>query len=128
MTREELYKEAMEAFKNPDTRLSKNLRMHRERYLLRNKDKLSEKSNKDLDKLKVQPKLQGNYPELSKEQLDKLKVKPKLEGSYPALSEEELDKLKQYSKGGAANSRMKIADYRKGGMVLSTVDRRKNRG
>jgi hypothetical protein len=44
MTREELYKEAMEAFKNPDTRLSKNLRMHRERYLLRNKDKLSEKN------------------------------------------------------------------------------------
>ena len=57
---------------------------------------------KDLDKLKVQPKLQGNYPELSKEQLDKLKVKPKLEGSYPALSEEELDKLKQYSKGGGS--------------------------
>jgi hypothetical protein len=76
----------------------------------------------------VQPKLEGNYPELSEEQLDKLKVKPKLEGSYPALSEEELDKLKQYSKGGAANSRMKIADYRKGGMVLSTVDNRKVRG
>ena len=127
MTREELYKEAMEAFKNPDTRLSKNLKMHRDRYLLRNKDRLTEKNNKDLDKLKVKPKLEGDYPELSKEQLDKLKVKPKLEGSYPTLSEEELDKLKQYSKGGAANSRIKTADYRKGGMVLSTVDNRKNK-
>ena len=37
MTYEELYKQAMEAFKNPETRLSKNLRMHRERYMLKNK-------------------------------------------------------------------------------------------
>ena len=105
MTREELYKEAMEAFKNPDTRLSKNLRMHRERYLLRNKDKLTEKNNKDLDKLKVQPKLEGNYPELSEEQLDKFKEKK--------------------NKGDMVKSRTGPQDFRKGGMVLSTVDNRK---
>ena len=126
MTRKELLAEAMKEWK-AGNKLSKNLTMHRERYMLRNKDKLTEKNNEDLDKLKVQPKLEGNYPELSEEQLDKLKVKPKLEGSYPSLSEEELDKLKQYSKGGAANSRVKTADYRKGGMVLSTVDNRRNK-
>ena len=37
MTYQELYKMAMEAFKDPTTRLSKDLRMHRERYMLRNK-------------------------------------------------------------------------------------------
>ena len=115
MTREELYKEAMKAFKNPDTQLSKNLKIHRERYMLRNKDKLTKKSDKDLDKLKVQPKLKEKYP-----------------GTRIKLSKEQLDKIKQsgdtyYSKGGAANSRVKTIDYRKGGMVLSTVDNRKNK-
>ena len=46
MTREELYKEAMEAFKNSETRLSGNLRMHRERYMLRNKERITNKQNK----------------------------------------------------------------------------------
>ena len=46
MTREELYKEAMETYNNPETRLSKNLRMHRERYMLRNKDRITNKQNK----------------------------------------------------------------------------------
>lgn len=46
MTREELYKEAMEAFKNPETRLSGNLRMHRDRYMLRNKERITNKQNK----------------------------------------------------------------------------------
>ena len=126
MTREELLAEAMKEWK-AGNKLSKNLTMHRERFMLRNKDKITKKANKDLEKLKVQPKLEGGYPELSKEQLDKLKVQPKLEGNYPALSEEDLDKLKQYSKGGVAKSRRKVADYRKGGMVLSKVDNRKNK-
>ena len=127
MTRKELLDEAMKEWE-AGNKLSKNLTVHRERYMARNKDKITEKSKEKLDKLKIQPKIEGNYPELSKEELDKLKIQPKLEGNYPSLSEEELDKLKKYyRKGGVANSRVKTADYRKGGMVLSTVDNRKNK-
>ena len=46
MTREELLQEAMEAYKNPETRLSKNISMHRERYMLRNKKRITNKQNK----------------------------------------------------------------------------------
>ena len=46
MTKEELLQEAMEAYNNPETRLSKNLRMHRERYVLRNRDRITNKQNK----------------------------------------------------------------------------------
>ena len=127
MTRKELLDKAMKEWE-AGNKLSKNLTVHRERYMARNKDKIIEKSNKDLDKLKTQPKIKGNYPELSKEELDKLKIQPKLEGNYPSLSEEELDKLKKYyRKGGLSNSRIKTADYRKGGMVLSTMDNRRNK-
>ena len=42
MTYQELYKMAMEAFKDPTTRLSKNMSMHRDRYMLLNRHLITE--------------------------------------------------------------------------------------
>ena len=39
MDYDELYKAAMEAYKDPETRLSNNLKMHRDRYIMRNRAK-----------------------------------------------------------------------------------------
>ena len=46
MTKDELLQEAMKAYNNPETRLSKNISMHRERYMLRNKNRITNKQNK----------------------------------------------------------------------------------
>ena len=35
----DLYKEAMEAYKNPETRLSSNIKVHRDRYIMRHRAK-----------------------------------------------------------------------------------------
>jgi len=40
----ELYKEAMEAYKDPDTRLSSNIKTHRDRYILRHRGRKAEPS------------------------------------------------------------------------------------
>ena len=39
MDYDELYKAAMEAYKDPETRLSSNLKMHRDRYIMRHRAK-----------------------------------------------------------------------------------------
>ena len=39
MDYDELYKAAMEAYKDRETRLSNNLKMHRDRYIIRNRAK-----------------------------------------------------------------------------------------
>ena len=57
MTYQELYKMAMEAFKDPTTRLSKDLRMHRERYMLRNKHLITKKTKAQKKAQELQKKI-----------------------------------------------------------------------
>ena len=121
MTREELLAEAMKEWK-AGNRLSKNLTMHRERYMMRNKDKLNNVKTKPVNKI---PK--GESLDMTKEQLDKVKTKPV--NKIPEGNLEEVpDRFKRkLSKGGVTKSRTGPQDFRKGGMVLSTVDNRKNK-
>jgi len=97
MTREELLAEAMKEWK-AGNRLSKNLTIHRERYMMRNKDKLNTVKTKPVNKIP-----EGKLEEVP----DRFKRK--------------------LSKGGVIKSRTGPQDFRKGGMVLSTVDNRKNK-
>lgn len=39
MDYDELYRAAMEAYKDPETRLSNNLKIHRDRYIMRHRAK-----------------------------------------------------------------------------------------
>ena len=44
MDYDELYKAAMEAYKDPETRLSSNLKTHRDRYIMRHRGRKAEPS------------------------------------------------------------------------------------
>ena len=41
---DDLYKEAMEAYKNSETRLHSNIKMHRDRYMLRHRGRMAASS------------------------------------------------------------------------------------
>ena len=57
MTYQELYKMAMEAFKDPTTRLSKNMSMHRDKYMLLNKHLITKKTKAQKKAQELQKKI-----------------------------------------------------------------------
>ena len=59
MTYQELYKMAMEAFKDPTTRLSKNMSMHRDRYMLLNRHLITETTKAQEKAQELQKKLKN---------------------------------------------------------------------
>tara|TARA_R100000234_G_C4983183_1_gene171990 strand:- start:652 stop:897 length:246 start_codon:yes stop_codon:yes gene_type:complete len=57
MTYQELYKMAMEAFKDPTTRLSKDRSIHRSMYMLRNKHLITKKTKAQKKAQELQKKI-----------------------------------------------------------------------
>ena len=107
MTYDDLLKEAMNAFKNPSTRLSKNLSMHRNRYMLRNKDKITDltEAQKNLNNQEAMKYNTGGIMSL---------LQPLKSGLAPMVQEEGVAKLDQFINEISQMATDRFGEYQSG--------------